>query len=229
MRLARRGDRLVVLGADERRLGEVADAVGAVGGMAETHVLEVSDRRAVGDRIAEVIGSLGRITYLFVADTGAWRPGPLGEMATADWDLMIGSHLDVPFHICQAVLPHMVERRHGAIALGSPDPAVAEVGYGPGRAVARAALHALTKALALEFAALGVRVNAVGTGLIEGSLPSSGSADAGGARATQSAAAPMDRLTNAEDVASLVDFLLSDRASFITGQLLQPNGRRIMP
>jgi 2-hydroxycyclohexanecarboxyl-CoA dehydrogenase len=225
VRLARRGDRVVFVDANEHRLAEVARAIGVAGGLAETYLLEERDRGGLEGVCADVVGRLGGISYLF-SGAGEWREGLVSELALEDWQLVIDTHLVGAFHICQVVLPYMIEHRHGAVVLESSDLAVVGLAAQASRAAAKTALYALTKALALEFAPYGVRVNAIGPGLIEPVSPHAD--DPAGSHPEMKTAVPMGRLGRPEEVASVTDFLLSDRASFITGQLLQPNGGRIM-
>jgi 3-oxoacyl-[acyl-carrier protein] reductase len=91
---------------------------------------------------------------------------------------------------------------------------------------AKTAIYSLTKSLALEFAPHGIRVNAVGPGPIDTPLLRSGRApgEEETALAQQRARVPMGRLGRPEEVAAVVDFLLSGRASYMTGQIIHPNG-----
>jgi NAD(P)-dependent dehydrogenase (short-subunit alcohol dehydrogenase family) len=97
-------------------------------------------------------------------------------------------------------------------------------------ASAKTALYSLTKGLALEFAPHRIRINAVGPGPIDTPLlRSRGTPTEWEVRVRDyEARLPMQRLGQPEEVASVVDFLLSDKASYITGQLLQPNGGQVM-
>ena len=95
---------------------------------------------------------------------------------------------------------------------------------------AKTALYSLTKSLALEFAPYGIRVNAIGPGSIDTPLIRAGRTQAEWEEALRGfeSRLPMKRLGQPEEVASIVDFLLSDRAAHTTGQLLQPNGGQVM-
>jgi NAD(P)-dependent dehydrogenase (short-subunit alcohol dehydrogenase family) len=151
-------------------------------------------------------------------------------MDFAEWWRLIDTHVTGSFHVCQAALGYMTEQESGAIVVTSSDYAVIGMRNASNYAAAKTALYAFTKALAVEFAPHGIRINAVGPGPIDTPLlRSRGTPAEWQERVRQYAGRlPMQRLGQPEDVASVVDFLLSDRASYITGQLLQPNGGQVM-
>jgi 3-oxoacyl-[acyl-carrier protein] reductase len=95
---------------------------------------------------------------------------------------------------------------------------------------AKTAVYSMTKAMAVEFTAKGIRVNAVGPGPIDTPLLCAGrSPDEAAARLEMHKAnIPMRRLGQPEEVAAVVDFLMSERSAYIAGQLLQPNGGMVV-
>jgi NAD(P)-dependent dehydrogenase (short-subunit alcohol dehydrogenase family) len=175
------------------------------------------------------VKQLGKIDYLF-SSAGVTSRGAVSDMEFDEWRRLIDTHVTGSFHVCQAALAHMVEHESGAIVVTSSDYAVIGMRYASNSAAAKTALYAFTKALAVEFAAHGIRVNAVRPGPIDTPLlRSRGTPAEWQARVRDyEARLPMQRLGQPEDVASVVDFLLSERASYITGQLLQPNGGQVM-
>jgi NAD(P)-dependent dehydrogenase (short-subunit alcohol dehydrogenase family) len=228
VRLARRGDRVVLVDNNEPWLAETADGIRATGGHVDTYALEMRDRGGLESMVADVGERLGGVTYL-VSYTSGSREGHVSDLTLTDWQMVQDAHLSAAFHVCQTVLPRMLERRHGAIVLDSSDFAVVGLAGQAGFTAAKTALYGFAKALALECAPHGVRVNAIGSGLIEphsypGVPPETWEAHLPTLKDT----IPMGRLGRPEEVASVVDFVLSDRASYITGQLLEPNGGRIM-
>jgi 3-oxoacyl-[acyl-carrier protein] reductase len=228
LRLAARGDQVVIFDLNERGLAEVAGSIRGAGGRAETYVVDVRDRAGVDRAVADVVDKLGGITYLF-SNAGVPRRANVADQSLEDWQIVIDTHVTGTFHVCQSALPHMLERRSGAIVLTSSDFAI--VGM-PGNAVyaaAKTALYSLCKALALEFAGAGIRVNAIGPGPIDTPfLRSTRPPEEWEAYVpVLKARVPMRRLGRPEEVAAVVDFLLSDRAAYVTGQLVQPNGGQV--
>ena len=170
---------------------------------------------AAGDRLEAA---------LFAA--GIFIKGPVDTIAEDDWDRMIDTHVKGTFLCCQAALARMVPRGGGAIVTMSSDYAVMAVPNAAAYCAAKSAIYSMTKSLALEFAGDGIRVNALGPGPIDTPILRSGRDEAEYRRARVSIAErlPLGRLGRPEEVAACADFLLSDRASYINGQIIHPNG-----
>lgn len=124
----------------------------------------------------------------------------------------------------------MCERRRGAIVNMSSDYAVARFPRGAAYAAAKSAIFSLTKSLAVEFASFGIRVNALGPGPIETPLLRDGrSRDEWRAAARERGELlPIGRIGQPDEIASVVDFLLSESASYMTGQIIHANGGQVM-
>lgn len=229
LRLAKRGDRVAICDLNENAITETFSTIRSMQAEGTCAVLDVRNGPAVKNWCAEIIRQFGQIDYVF-SNAGVTSRGPVSEMNLAEWNLLIDTHVTGSFHVCQAALAHMIQRRLGAIVITSSDYAVIGMRHAANYAAAKTALYSLTKSLALEFAFYGIRVNAVGPGPIDTPLLRSRGAPADWDARLQEyeARLPMQRLGQPEDVASAVDFLLSDRASYITGQLLQPNGGQVM-
>jgi 3-oxoacyl-[acyl-carrier protein] reductase len=211
-RLARDGYSVVAVDLD----GSSAEATAAaVGGSARR--CDVSDRAAVRRLAAEV----GPVAVL-VNNAGIWSYGSVVDAADADVDGVIAVNLMGTLHCCRAFIPGMVSAGGGAIVNMSSVAAAMATTAVEIYAVTKSAVEALTRQLAQELGPSGVRVNAVGPGsvLTEGSAP----AYEGARMAERAAMVPLRRVGTPEDIANAVGFLVSDQASYISGQVLYVDG-----
>jgi NAD(P)-dependent dehydrogenase (short-subunit alcohol dehydrogenase family) len=227
IRLAGRGDQVCICDFNEDGLKVSAEQIQAVGPAAFIGTVDVRDQRQVQSWIAQVLDRFGKIDCLF-SNAGVNARSSVAEMTLAQWDLLIDTHVTGTFNFCQAVLRPMVEQRRGAVVITSSDFAVIGVPNAANYCAAKTALYALTKSLALEFAP-DIRVNAIGPGPVDTPLLRAGRTpeEYQSARRNFEARLPIKRLGKPEEVAAVVDFVLSDKASFITGQLVQPNGGQV--
>lgn len=228
LRLAGNGDQVCICDLKEEAVTSTAEQIRAAGGSAFTGVLDVREQAQVNGWIAEIIEKFGQIDCLF-SNAGVNARATVANMTLAQWQLLIDTHVTGTFNFCQAVLRHMVKRQAGAIVITSSDFAIVGVANAANYCAAKTALYSLTKSLALEFAPH-IRVNAIGPGPIDTPLLRANrtAEEFETARRNFESKLPMKRLGQPEEVAAVVDFLLSDRASFITGQLIQPNGGQVM-
>jgi len=228
IRLARNGDQVCICDLKAEAMNSTAALIRSAGGRVHTGVVDVREQSQVNSWIAQVIDEFSKIDCLF-SNAGVNARALVANMTLAQWSLLIDTHVTGTFNFCQAVLRHMVPRKSGAIVITSSDFAIVGVANAANYCAAKTALYSLTKSLALEFAPH-IRVNAIGPGPIDTPLLRANRTpeEFAAARRAFEARLPMKRLGQPEEVAAVVDFLLSDRASFITGQLLQPNGGQVM-
>ncbi len=191
-------------------------AAEAIGRGARAYPLDLRDRTRPASLVAEVERDLGPLHGL-VNNAGLRRESIVGMTSDAEWDDVIDVNLNGPFRCCRAVLPGMVHRRKGSIVIVSSRSAVAGVPGQGAYSAAKAGLLGLTHALAREVGRKGVRVNAVLPGLVATDLTAEIPEKA---LAFLRAGECLPGGTRAVDVANTVAFLLSDRSSAMTGQVL---------
>jgi NAD(P)-dependent dehydrogenase (short-subunit alcohol dehydrogenase family) len=187
----------------------------------QADVREYARAREVVD---ELLARFGRIDAL-VNNAGITAPKPFTELTEADWDLTVGVHLKGSFNWSHAVAPAMLAAGWGRIVCissmnaktGGAFPAVSKTAY----AAAKAGMLGLIRGLARELAP-GVTANAICPGLIRTELAAPMVDGPLGQEAVKSI--PAGRVGLPEDIADAVAFLVSDRASYITGETLDVNG-----
>jgi 3-oxoacyl-[acyl-carrier protein] reductase len=204
----------------ERAAREVAREIAEAGGGAEIFQADVSQREEVQRMKKQVLARFGRVDLL-VNNAGITRDRTFVRMDEEAWAAVLSVNLNGVFYCTKAFLDGMLERRYGRIVHISS--IVGQTGnYGQANyAAAKAALLGLTKTLAKELATKGITVNAVAPGFIETEMVAAVPEETRGKIVKQ---IPMGRLGTAQEVAKGVVFLLSDDASYITGQTLNVNG-----
>jgi len=204
----------------ERAAREVAKEIWEAGGAAEIFQADVSQREEVQRMKKQVLARFGRVDLL-VNNAGITRDRTFVRMDEEAWAAVLSVNLNGVFYCTKAFLDGMLERRYGRIVHISS--IVGQTGnYGQANyAAAKAALLGLTKTLAKELATKGITVNAVAPGFIETEMVAAVPEETRGKIVKQ---IPMGRLGTAQEVAKGVVFLLSDDASYITGQTLNVNG-----
>lgn len=204
----------------ERAARDVAREVAEGGGAAEIFQADVSERECVQRMKKEVLARFGRVDIV-VNNAGITRDRAFVRMDEEAWASVLSVNLNGVFYCTKAFLDGMLERRYGRIVHISS--IVGQIGnYGQANyAAAKAALFGFTKTLAKELATRGVTVNAVAPGFIETEMVAAVPEEIRKKILTQ---IPMGRFGSAEEVAKAVAFLVSDDASYITGQTLSVNG-----
>lgn len=218
-RWAEDGGRVILLDIDS---GNLDRAVDQIGGNAQGYVLDVRDSRAVEETFSVIADQFGEVDAL-VNSAGNSRPTLTSEVSDEDWESVIDIHLNGTMRACRAAYP-LLKAAGGAIVNVS---SVAGVLGMPQRASYNSAKHAiggLTKSLAVEWAAEGIRVNAVGPGYVLTTLTQKLITDKVLDTAPVTRRTPLGRWARPGEIADGISFLLSDRASFITGHTLMIDG-----
>ncbi|WP_455582384.1 elongation factor P 5-aminopentanone reductase [Dysosmobacter sp.] len=185
---------------------------------------DVASRAAVDEMVHRTEHTLGPVTLL-VNNAGISRQGLFQDVDDALWERYFAVNVTGARNAIQAVLPHMLHEKRGCIinisSIWGLRGASCEVAY----ACTKAALVGLTRSLALELAPSGIRVNAVAPGCIETDMVRSLGSQTRDMLISQT---PLGRLGTPEDIAQAVAFLASEKASFLTGQILTADGGFIL-
>jgi NAD(P)-dependent dehydrogenase (short-subunit alcohol dehydrogenase family) len=222
--LCERGARVVIADIDAQRARNLASELAAAGGVAAGIALDVTDAASCADAFGAAVRSWGRLDGLVNA-SGIYRVGPALELADAEWQRTIDINVTGAFRLARAAGRVMVERKAGSIVtLASVSSTVANPNYAAYAASKAAAAH-LTRVLAVEWAARGVRVNAIGPAVTPTPLAAPILED-DRLRAAALSRIPMGRFGTPDDLLAAVIFLLSPGSAFMTGQILYVDGGR---
>ena len=216
--LARGGAEVVV---NYTANAEAAEGVcAAIGGSAHAVRGDVSTMDGATGLVEQVESDVGPIAIL-VNNAGITRDNLIMKLAEDDWRSVIDTNLGGAFFTCRAVARPMLKRRAGAIVNMSSVVGVHGNAGQTNYAASKAGLIGLTKSLAKELGARGIRVNAVAPGYISTELTD---ALPEPAREAILKSTPLGRLGTTDDVAHAVRFLVSDAAAFVTGHVLAVDG-----
>ena len=203
---------------------EVKAVIEAAGGRAMLVQADVADSTAVDAMIKAVIEAFGQIDIL-VNNAGITRDGLLMRMKEEDWDAVINTNLKGIFHCTKAVSKLMMKKRYGRIVnMASVVGLIGNAGQS-NYAAAKAGVIGFSKSMARELASRGITVNMVAPGFIDTDmtavLPDK-------VRKAMVADIPLGKIGTPENVADAVVFLVSDQASYITGQTINVDGGMVM-
>lgn len=185
---------------------------------------DVSQEREVSEMVHKIESQLGEIDIV-VNNAGISQIGLFTDMTSSERDRMIGVNLIGAMNVSKAVLPKMIHYKSGSIinisSMWGEVGASCEVVY----SAAKAGLIGFTKALAKELGPSGIRVNCISPGVIDTDMNSELSDEDMKELISD---IPLNRIGTPNDIAKAVKFLISDKASYITGQVLSVNGGMII-
>ena len=224
---AAEGAQVVVHGRDQGRGQDVVDAANDAGrgtdGRAVFIGAELSGESACELLIADTAAQLGGLTVLVNNAVGvsAGRDSTVGEMSTAYWEDALRVNLTAPMILCRAALPHMLDAGHGAIINVSSRQAERPSAGLAAYAASKGGLNALTRVLAMEYAAHNIRANTLSPGFI---VNTRRDADMPPERRARVEGMHLTRLGEARDAAFAAVYLASRESEFLTGINLQLDG-----
>ena len=210
---------------DQVKLTQIAEELSTFESQCLAVTADVSNATQVKGMMAQVQEAFSRLDIL-VNNAGIICRGSIETVTEDEWDQVIQVNLNGTFHCCKAASDMMIRQRSGKIInvssiAGKTGDITSAPGYGP----SKAAIDALTKTLARQLAAYGINVNGVAPHAIETDMSAEWSDEK---RKAIIDAIPLKRLGQPEDVAEAVLFLASNKADFITGEIMDVNGGFLM-
>ena len=223
--LAAEGAHVSIWDVQETPARAAAEAIRRSGGAASHATVDVSAAGPVRAAVDQVAGAHGRIDIL-VNNAGICRVAPIAAISESDWDLVLAVNLKGTFLCAQAVMEVMKPLRRGKIInMGSVSGKVGGIAVGAHYSASKAAVMCLTKSLARELAPFNINVNAIAPGVIATDMTQ---AITGGDWDRYLSTIPLGRVGSVRDVAEVALFLASERAAYLTGEIIDVNGGQFM-
>ena len=226
VRLAQDGANVAVLDLTEEAGRETVEAIEATGSQALAVGADVSNAKEVTAAFERVVDHFGRIDIL-VNNAGVLRDNLLFKMSEDDWDTVLDVHLKGSFLCSREAQKYMVEQEYGKIVMTSSIVALGNKGQ-VNYSAAKAGLQAMARTLALELGRYNINVNAIAPGWIETEMTKEAAERVGMTMEEMKERfarnIPLRRFGRVEDVANVVAFLVSDEASYISGETIYVAG-----
>ncbi|MBX3575171.1 MAG: SDR family oxidoreductase [Mesorhizobium sp.] len=221
--LARLGARVVVSSRDIDACSQVVKEIEAAGGEAFAVACNISRREDLESLVTATIGKWGKIDFLVCNAAVNPTMGPLAELREDVFDKILSANVKSTLWLCNLALPHMAANGGGSVVIVSSVLGIKGSGTLGAYGISKAADFALARNLAVEWGPRGIRVNSIAPGLVQTDFAKKlwEDADAVGER---NARTPLRRIGQPDEIGSIIAFLGSPAASFITGQVIVADG-----
>jgi len=224
LELSKGGAEVLMLDVQKEKVENAAEKIRERGGKATAYYADVSNMEQISEVVKRMIQNHEQIHHV-VNNAGITRDNLLMRMKEEEWDSVLAVNLKGVFNISQAVIRHMMGNRYGRIVNVSSVVGLMGNAGQANYSASKAGVIGFTKSLAREVASRGITVNAVAPGYIATAMTKN-LPDA--VKQKFEEIIPMKKFGLPEDVANAVRFLLSDKAAYITGQVLGINGGMLM-
>ena len=223
--LAREGANIIAIDVDIQTAEEVAKEIKSLDRQAWAIQVDVSDSKEVNRMVQSVLKKFKRVDIL-VNNAAIIKRGSIEDLTEEDWDRVMDVNLKGAFNCVKAVVGTMKKQRYGKIVnISSIAGKIGDLASAPCYGASKAGMTCLAKSLARELASYGINANVVAPHAIKTDMSKEWSEEK---RKSIIADIPLGRLGEPEDVAEAVVFLVSDKAKFITGEVLDVNGGCLM-
>ena len=223
--LAREGAKVIVNDVDVQTAEKVAKEINSMDQQALAIQVDVSDSKEVNRMVQSVFEKFKQVDIL-VNNAAIIKRGSIEDLQEDDWDRVIDVNLKGTFNCMKAVVGIMKKQRYGKIVnISSIAGKIGDLASAPCYGASKAGMTCLAKSLARELAPYNINVNVVAPHAIETDMSKEWSEEK---RKNIIAGIPLGRMGEPEDIAEAVTFLVSDKAKFITGEVLDVNGGCLM-
>ena len=216
---AKEGAKVVAAGRRADLGNSLVEEIKAAGGEAVYFVTDVAKEEDLDVLVKGAINTYGRIDVLF-NNAGIFYSAPLEVFEQSGFDKSLDVNLRSPYMLCKKCMPYLIETK-GNILNTASIAGLKATPYGYAYSASKFGLNGLTKVLALDFAGHGVRVNSINPGMTLTDILNDTDETA---RENMKLGIPMHRIADPEEIAKAALFLVSDDASYITGQTLAVDG-----
>ncbi len=203
---------------------EVVSQITDAGGTAAAFAADVADPKAVEGMVAAVVGKFGKLDIL-INNAGIVRDNIMMRMSLEEWDTVFNTDLRSMFVACQAALRGMMRNRWGRVINLTSVVALSGNAGQVNYVAAKSGVIGLTKSLAREYASRSITVNAVAPGYIDTDIVA---VIPEAIQTEMLKQIPLGRIGKPEEIADAIAFLASERAAYITGQVISVNGGMYM-